>query len=211
MTVLIIHGWLSTPNMHFFPWLKKELEARGMNVIAPQMPNPALPKRAEWLATLDEAVRAVGDPAQTILVGHSLGTLTILHYLNEIYRGPAFPNAVLCSSFCRPFTLPPLRDLPDVPGDHQQFARMREKILSLPEMILNDWFTTPIDFTRVRENVRAITCIHSTDDPIVPYEEGAWVAKQLRSDLITEQRGHFIEFRVTGRMTLPSALSAITG
>jgi predicted alpha/beta hydrolase family esterase len=87
---------------------------------------------------------------------------------------------------------------------------MRDKILNLPQIVLNDGFTTPIDFARVRENTRAITCIHSTDDPIVPYEEGAWVAKQANAHFITEQHaGHFIEFRPTGRIRLTSALEAI--
>jgi len=207
-TVLLIHGWLSTPKMHFFPWLKKELETRGYTVVAPQMPNPALPKRAEWLATLSDMLHAIDRPEETILLGHSLGTLTILHYLNEIHQGAAFPHVVLCSGFGRAFSLPQPIDIPRL-NEYPKLIAMREKILALPEVVLRDWFEPTIDFDRVRHLARRWTCIHAPDDPVVPYAEGVYAAQQLGATFVEETNGHLIEFRVNGRMALPSALEAI--
>ena len=208
MHVILVHGWMSRPQMHFFPWLKKELEARGFEVAAPQMPNPALPKRDEWLATLDQAVSEIDDPSQTILLGHSLGTLTILHYLNTFEKGPAFPHIILTAGFGRQFSLPQPIDIPQI-EDYPKLIALREKILNLPETVLHDWFSPAIDFAKVKPKARRWTCIHSTDDAIVPYAEGVWLAKKLNVPLITEHNGHLIEFRLNGQMTLPSALEAI--
>jgi len=38
MNIVLVHGWLSSPDQHWFPWLKRELEGRGFHVIAPPMP-----------------------------------------------------------------------------------------------------------------------------------------------------------------------------
>ncbi|MFA6428985.1 MAG: alpha/beta fold hydrolase [Patescibacteria group bacterium] len=204
MHVILVHGWLSTPDMHFFPWLKQELEAHGHVVLALQMPNPARPKRVEWMAQLDYALQANGDPADTVLLGHSLGTLTILHYLQTIYKGPPFKRIVLCAGFTRAFALPPL-----LPPRHAQLDHLRNKILHLPEVILEDWFTHAVDASTLRHHARAWTCIHAIDDPVVPFAEGVFLAKQLCAELITENKGHLIEFSPQGTLQLPSALEAI--
>ena len=40
MNFFIIHGIYATPEANWFPWLKKELESRGNEVIVPKFPTP---------------------------------------------------------------------------------------------------------------------------------------------------------------------------
>lgn len=42
--VFIIHGWEGYPKEGWFPWLKKELEDKGVEVHVPQLPNADAPE-----------------------------------------------------------------------------------------------------------------------------------------------------------------------
>lgn len=82
--VFIIHGWDGVPNDAWKPWLKKELEKRGFQVIAPQMPGGSNPKLEEWLMTLSSVV---GEPSKSdYFVGHSLGCIAILKYIETLQK-----------------------------------------------------------------------------------------------------------------------------
>jgi len=37
--VVLVHGWMGSPNDDFFPWLIKEVESEGYKVIAPSLPD----------------------------------------------------------------------------------------------------------------------------------------------------------------------------
>lgn len=77
--VLIIHGWGSNSQEHWFLAEKARLEARGFQVAAPDMPNTKNPKQDEWLKIVEQF-----QPDEiSILIGHSLGGATILRYLER--------------------------------------------------------------------------------------------------------------------------------
>jgi len=120
---------------------------------------------------------AIVEPGRTILVGHSLGCPTILNAVSDFPDG-SFPHIVLVAGFGRPFT----------------------KALSI-------WFPAPLDLDAIRPKAKRWTVIHSTNDVIVPYAEGEWLAKQLGAKLITKDKGH-LRFR-DGARDLPEALDAI--
>jgi hypothetical protein len=174
--VILIHGYLGFPQNCWFPWLKRELEARGFEVIAPAMPNPSLPDRNAWQGLVKKTVT---DPAQTILVGHSLGSAVILHYLQE-YEGPQFPHVILTAGFGRDFL---------------HFAKLKH------------WFETPLDFKRIRKQAKKWTSIHSKNDPLVPFAEGEWLAEKIGSKFILENKGHLT--KAEGACQLPSVLKEI--
>jgi hypothetical protein len=98
MHAILVHGWKGWPENAWFPWLQKELEARGWTTKALKMPDPLLPRRDAWVGTIIGAIR---DP-ETVLVGHSLGCPAILWALEE-YAGPPFAKVVCVSGFIRPF------------------------------------------------------------------------------------------------------------
>lgn len=181
MNVVLVHGWMSTPNHHWFPWLVRELKGRGHDVIAPEMPHPVKPQKRQWVAKL-KSVLADLDPTETILVGHSLGVPTILYCLQG-HDGPKYLKAVLVSGFARKIPL-------------------LERVCVGYDMRLH--------LARIKPKCASWTCIHADNDPLVPFEEGEWLAERLGADLIVEKgRGHLTHYR--GAVKLSSALGSIVG
>jgi len=76
---LIIHGWESAPNEHWYQDEKAELESLGYEVSVPAMPNAAFPIKEEWVQVITD----FSPDKETVLVGHSLGAPTILRYLES--------------------------------------------------------------------------------------------------------------------------------
>jgi len=78
---VLLHGYKSSPNKHFFPWLQKELEGRGYSVEVPELPHPDSP-------TIEEQVQYVLDTCHidehTVLVGHSLGGVVALRVIERL-------------------------------------------------------------------------------------------------------------------------------
>ncbi len=180
MTIVLVHGLLGNPENCFFPWLRREIEARGDQVIAPAMPMPAIPQREAWVETL----RGLSlNPEETILLGHSLGCAAIVHFL-EAHEGPLFRGVVLVAGFGRPFMIP-----------SGPFARRL------------GWFEHELDLKRVAVQSRFWTHIYSTNDLLVPHRESEWLASQVGGECVVEKMGHFR--RREGAEKLPSALRAL--
>jgi hypothetical protein len=76
---ILIHGWEGTPQDEWFPWVGKELAAKGWEVITPAMPHTKNPKLSEWM----EVLESLSPDKDTLLVGHSLANSLILHYLEK--------------------------------------------------------------------------------------------------------------------------------
>lgn len=176
MEVVLIHGYLGFPTNCWFPWLRHELEEKGFHVTAPAMPSPAFPNKKAWV----ETIKALDfKPSETILVGHSLGCLALLNYLQQ-YSGPPFRGCVLVAGFGRDFMF------------HNR---------------VTDWFDSTLNFAELQQKSLNWTCIHSKNDKLVPFEEGEWLAEQLHAKLIIETKGHLTKRE--GAEKLPSVLDAI--
>jgi hypothetical protein len=69
---LILHAWYNKPENHWYPWLKKELETKGYEVNAPELPtmNTDLPDLNQQLKTVEKLITK-----DTVVIGHSLGCL----------------------------------------------------------------------------------------------------------------------------------------
>lgn len=81
MNFFIFHGIYGHPEENWFPWLKKELEGRGYEVIVPKFPTPLDQTRESWLRIISKYERKISD--ETVLIGHSLGAAFILDYLEQ--------------------------------------------------------------------------------------------------------------------------------
>ncbi len=98
--VLLVHGFKTTPNGSWFPWLMGELKKQAVYACALDMPTPATPKQEEWVAEIARAVdRHVAGTVY--LVGHSLGVAAILDYLQS-ENARAVAGAVLVSGKTHP-------------------------------------------------------------------------------------------------------------
>jgi len=79
-TAFIIHGLNGSKDAHWYPWLKKKLEEKGLKVFLPQFPIEENQSLQNWLSTLQPLRGSLRD---SIIVGHSLGVPFILNVLNQ--------------------------------------------------------------------------------------------------------------------------------
>lgn len=96
---IIIHGWGADSQSNWFPWLKIELEKRGINTTVPDFPNTQNPKLAEWLRFFEQNLSV---DTNTILIGHSLGVPFILRLLERLPESQKVKACFLVSGFTRP-------------------------------------------------------------------------------------------------------------
>ena len=80
--IFLIHGAYGNPQENWFPWLKKELEKDGHQVIVPAFPTPKNQNLNNWLVIFDHYFGEIDE--ETIFVGHSLGPAFILSILERI-------------------------------------------------------------------------------------------------------------------------------
>lgn len=83
--VIIIHGnGGCTGHMHWYPALKRQLEAEGLEVITPTMPDNILARAEYWLPFLKDKLNT---DENTILIGHSSGAVAAMRFAenNKIY------------------------------------------------------------------------------------------------------------------------------
>jgi len=80
-SVFILHGIYGDPDENWFPWLKKELENKGMEVFVPHLPThePLLPEH--WWEAFREYEDKIKD--DSIIIGHSLGVAFALKIIEK--------------------------------------------------------------------------------------------------------------------------------
>jgi len=66
---LILHGWEASPEGHWMPWLKKELEAKGYEVHIPALSDPEYPILGDQMADVADISLA----QEILLLGIHLG------------------------------------------------------------------------------------------------------------------------------------------
>jgi uncharacterized protein len=184
--VFIIHGWDGSPEEGWFPWLRKELEARGFEVFTPQLPNPEEPRIKNWVPKLAEVV---GTPdEQTYFVGHSMGCQTIARYLETLPDDLKIGGVVFVAGFFKRLT--------NLESDE------------VVRSVVHEWLTTPVDLGKVKIHLDKSIAIFSDNDPYVPMDNVGDFEKILGSKIVLEQsKGHFSGS--TGTKELPSALEAV--
>lgn len=160
--VFIIHGFQGQPDTGWKPWIKKELEQRGFEVAIPAMPNPYHPKLSDWIAKINEVV---GTPDEnTFFVGHSLGCVTIAHYLASLADDIKIGGCVFVAGF--------------------------SGRLNIPE--IHEFYSLPLDVGRIKIHTNSFVFIHSKDDTDVPIEKAIEFHKQLGGKFVTEDgMGHY--------------------
>ena len=164
--VFIVHGWDGYPEEGWFPWLKKELEARDFEVFVPQLPDPETPRIDRWVPAL---AAAVGKPdEQTYFVGHSMGCQTIARYLESLRENIMVGGAVFVAGF---------------------FKRLTNFEDDAVRDIAAAWLTAPLDLQKVKQHLPKSAAIFSDDDPYVPLDNKEDFENELpRSKLTGYQR-----------------------
>lgn len=184
--VFIVHGWDGNPEEGWFPWLKKELEAKGFAVHVPQLPKADNPRMFDWVPALAATVGQPDD--ETYFVGHSMGCQTIVRYLETLPTGIVVGGAVFVAGF--------MKRLAGLENTDEARDTARH------------WLQAPIDYKKVSLHLRRSVAIFSDDDPWVPLDNQDEFRDHLHSDIVIEHnQGHFN--RAAGISQVPAALQAI--
>ena len=192
--VFIIHGYGARPSDNWFPWLKEKLEKKGFDSIVPQMPDTDNPTLKKWLPHLQSLVGQCDE--NTFFVGHSLGTITILKYLESLPESEKSGGVVLVGGFSETIGAEKLSSFTAKSLDYEKVKHtlsMRSQARGT-----ND--------NKKSEN--KIIAIHSTDDQSVPYKFAEIIRDKLGAELITLRGAGHIN-KKSGYIQLPQALESI--
>ena len=162
MNFLIIHGIYGNPEENWFPWLKKELEKNGHEVIIPKFPTPIGQTLESWLKVMKKYDDKINQ--DTILIGHSLGAAFILDYLEQADK--EIRTAIL------------------VAGYHESLENPFKK--------LNKTFVErKFNWTKIIENCENFIVIGSDNDEYIPERVPRQMAFILDAELhIIHNGGH---------------------
>lgn len=160
--VFIIHGWEGMPESNWFPWLKEQLESRNFEVIVPAMPNTGHPVFSEWLSCLRKIVGKADE--NTYLVGHSLGVIAILRYLESLPSQQKIGGAVMVAGF--------------------------SESLGIAET--ESFFATPLNYDKIKNSAGKFIAINSDNDPYVPIRKGEILRDKLSADFIVVPKGNHL-------------------
>lgn len=160
--VAIVHCWEGYPDYCWYPQTKKDLAEKGFQVEVPEMPETANPKLSGWLPKLKEVV---GNPDKDLyLVGHSLGCITIMRYLESLEDNQKIGGVVFVAGFT------------DDLGYEE----------------LKNFFETEINFEKIKQKTSTFIIILSDNDPYVDLKYGDIFKEKLGADvIILNNKGHF--------------------
>lgn len=161
--VFLIHGFRSSPNGGWRPWLMGELAAADVYACALSMPAPETPVVDAWVEEIARYVeRDIQD--ELYLIGHSLGVPAILRFLERAPESIRLAGVVLVSGPVEPL------------GENAS---------------IQAFLQPPFDFEKIRSKIGTACVIHGDDDPLVPVHHAEMLAKHLSAKLvIVPQGGH---------------------
>ncbi len=176
--VFLIHGWEGYPEEGWRPWLKKELEKKGFIVNVPTMPCTKHPKMNEWVTHL---IKIIGEPDENCyFVGHSLGCIAILRYLERLRGNQKIGGVILVAGF----------------------------ISDLGYEELKSFFMKPIDWDKIKSHCAQFIAIHSDNDQYVSLHYGKLFKEKLNAEIIIEHNMHHFSGD-DGIDVLPIALQSV--
>lgn len=152
--LIIVHDLGGSPESDWLPWLKREMEGKGWDVVAPLLPNSKEPLVFDWLLTLGKAVGKVDE--DTYIVGHSLGAITTLKLLDNLSGNESIGGVVLVAGF-------------DNPVERKE---------------MENFFYSPLNWEKVKRTCKKFVIIHSEDDPVVPADNGVRMKNKLDAERI---------------------------
>ncbi|SMB89528.1 hypothetical protein SAMN05660772_01337 [Pasteurella testudinis DSM 23072] len=162
--IYIVHGYTASVDSNWFPWLKTTLENKGITTTVLPMPESHNPNDEAWLAYLKNNITISKN---TILVGHSLGCIAILKYVEQLPITQKIRGVVLVSGFA-------------------------EKVDTLPE--LDQFNQNPTNYHDLIIKIQTRIVIASLNDEIVPYHYSERLKERLQAEYYTLQNGgHFLD------------------
>lgn len=164
MRIIVIHGSYGSPEGNWFPWLKRELEGMGHQVLTPRFPTPGNQSLEIWKAVLAREAQEIDSDC--ILIGHSIGAGFVLNVLEDLASAPVRASCLIAGFL----------------GD-----------LGLPDFdtINRSFVNRDFDWKRIRANAGSVLVMNGDNDPYVPLDRGQELARRLSVPLeIVPGGGH---------------------
>lgn len=175
----IFHGTAGSPEGNWFPWLKTELENKGIPTTVPRFPTPEGESLQAWFDVLDAENLKI-EP-NSVLIGHSKGGMFLLKVLERI-TAPV-ETAIFVSA--------PIGEKPILYYESdRRFSNF------------------DFDWSNIRDKAKNFVVFHSDNDPYVSLANGERLAKELGTQLtFIPNSGHLNA--ESGFTSFPQLLEAI--
>lgn len=151
---LIVHGSYGTPDENWFPWLRSQLEKRGIETIIPRFPTPEGQSLTSWRAVFHQEVDAVGNG--WLLFGHSLGVAFLFDVLER--------SAAPVDGFFSVSGFTGLIGIEEFDSVNRTFVERQ------------------FDWERIRYSARHAYVYQGADDPYVPQFWSEFLAEKLDAE-----------------------------
>jgi uncharacterized protein len=167
---IIVHCWGGSSNYAWYPGAARDLEARGYTVTIPNMPETEEPRLKMWLPHLRSIV-GDGPTDELVLIGHSLGTVTIMRYLESLPDEVQIGKVILVAGFT----------------DQLGFRE------------LENFFETPLDYAKIKRAPKnGFVVIQSDNDPYISAQYGERLKQELDAKLIIKHGANHMSGAVDG-------------
>ncbi|MFB7513259.1 RBBP9/YdeN family alpha/beta hydrolase [Streptomyces sp. NPDC056144] len=167
--IVVSHGYGASDDSVWFPYLAKELGAAGHRVTVPRLPDTGAPRLEPWRTAYGEAVRAAGPAESTVLVGHSIGAVNVLRFLE--------------------------RHDPAVDGVFAGVLLVAGSAHEVGYDALAEFFEGGFDWERIRRAARGFRVLQAMDDPVNQPDPAEHVGLFVRglgaTAVVTPDGGHF--------------------
>ncbi|MBD7952052.1 RBBP9/YdeN family alpha/beta hydrolase [Oerskovia rustica] len=182
--VVVVHGLGASSDNHWFGAVRDRYTPHGVEVLVPDLPRSQAPDLDTWLDVLADAIGPLDEG--TVLVGHSLGCVTILQHLAARQDEWRLGGLALVAGFVE-----------EVPG--------------IPEV--DHFVERPLAPDAVAARSRRRHVVVADADPVVPRRLTETLARVLDADLtVVEGGGHFVAGGGFDRLpALEDVLDAWTG
>ncbi|MFF3064752.1 RBBP9/YdeN family alpha/beta hydrolase [Oerskovia sp. NPDC057915] len=162
--IVVVHGLGASAGNHWFGAVRDRYAPRGVAVVVPDLPRSQAPDLDVWLEALADVIGPLDEG--TVLVGHSLGCVSILQHLSARRDDWRLGGLALVAGFVE-----------EVPG--------------IPEV--DHFVARPLDPDAVAARTLRRHVVVADDDPVVPRHLTEALARVLEADLtVVEGGGHFV-------------------
>ena len=165
--IYIVHGYQASPNDHWFPWLSKRLNDAGHISKRVVLAESEQPNFEYWQKFLSLQMSRLDE--NTIIVAHSLGCLTTLHYLSTYFE--VHKSKIKAGIFVAGF-MSPLKAILEL-NDFIQKAKLNRLVLV--------------------KGMPLSVCLLSSNDPYVPPPLTLQLSNLIQAQNIeVKNAGHFM-------------------
>ncbi|MBI4135805.1 leucine--tRNA ligase [Candidatus Uhrbacteria bacterium] len=176
--VFIFHGWEDSSQSGFIPALKKNLEAKGYNVVALDLPNTAEPNFDKWYKFAKQQIEAHKTGAPLNFIGHSMGG-HLAAKLTELYM---VQRLVLVA---------PVGHAPS----KEYFEQFKNSLSAEELRIFKEYQNHTLDVRSVKEHAKYVDILFGLKD--------TWITDEIRSqyEAFFLGKGHITKISDAGHFT----------